>query len=66
VQGRIGRSVTTPATWISGLPQASAKAQSYTDAWLMTSSERDDDSYYPGTLRLVYMLLLSNTFPGGC
>jgi hypothetical protein len=50
----------------SGLPQTSAKAQSYTDAWLMTSSERDDNSYYPGTLRLVYMLLMSNTFPDGC
>jgi hypothetical protein len=50
----------------SGLPQSSAKAQAYTDAWLMTSSERDDDSYYPGTLRLIYMLLMSNTFAKGC
>ncbi len=33
---------------------------------MVEQSERDDDSYYPGTLRLVYMLLLSNTFPEGC
>jgi endo-1,4-beta-D-glucanase Y len=49
---------------LSGLPQASAKAQEYTDAWLQTSV--DDTTYFPGTLRLVYMLLAANKFPKGC
>lgn len=39
-------------------------AAEYTDAWLMTAV--DDDTYFPGTLRLVYMLLAAGQFPQGC
>src|SRR5262249_41446700 len=46
---------------MSGLPAASAKAQSYTDAWLTTAV--DDDTYFPGTLRPLYMLLMTQQFP---
>jgi endo-1,4-beta-D-glucanase Y len=49
---------------MSGLPAASTKAQAYTDAWLQTSV--DDDTYFPGTLRPLYMLLLADAFPKGC
>ncbi len=49
---------------MSALPAASAKAQEYTDAWLTTSV--DDDSYFPGTLRPLYMLLLAHKFPKSC
>jgi endo-1,4-beta-D-glucanase Y len=49
---------------MSALPAASAKAQEYTDAWLTTSV--DDDTYFPGTLRPLYMLLMAHRFPNGC
>jgi hypothetical protein len=49
---------------MSGWPKGSATAQEYTDAWLETSA--DDTTYYPGTLRLVYMLLAAQKFPKGC
>jgi hypothetical protein len=49
---------------LSGIHQDRVKAQSYTNAWLMTSV--DDETYFPGTLRLVYMLLASNRSPSGC
>lgn len=49
---------------MSALPAASAKAQEYTDAWLTTSV--DDDTYFPGTLRPLYMLLLAHRFPKAC
>ena len=51
---------------MSGLQQSSAKAQTYTDAWLQTASEQDDAVYYAGTLRLVYMLIMAQVFPNGC
>jgi endo-1,4-beta-D-glucanase Y len=51
---------------MSGLHQDSTKAQGYTDAWLTTVSEVDDNDYYPGTLRLIYMLLMAQVFPKGC
>lgn len=41
-----------------------ATAAKYRDAWLMTSA--DDDGYFPGTLRVVYMLLAANQFPQAC
>jgi len=49
---------------MSGLPATSAKAQAYTDAWLQTSV--DDDTYFPGTLRPIYMLLLADKFAKSC
>jgi hypothetical protein len=49
---------------MSALPEASAKAQMYTDAWLTTSV--DDDTYFPGTLRPLYMLLLAQKFAKSC
>ncbi len=41
-----------------------ATAAEFTDAWLMTAV--DDDTYFPGTLRLVYMLLAAGKFPKDC
>ncbi len=49
---------------LSGIHQEAGKAQEYTDAWLTTSA--DDNSYFPGTLRPIYMLLAANRFPNGC
>jgi endoglucanase len=49
---------------MSALPAVSAKAQEYTDAWLTTSV--DDNTYFPGTLRPLYLLLLAHQFPNGC
>lgn len=49
---------------LSALHQDAAKAQRYTDAWLTTSV--DDTSYFPGTLRAVYMLLAAQQFSSGC
>jgi endo-1,4-beta-D-glucanase Y len=49
---------------MGALQKDAATAQAYTDAWLTTSV--DDESYFPGTLRPVYMLLLANQFPHEC
>ncbi len=49
---------------MSGWHQTSTKAQEYTDAWLTTSV--DDESYFPGTLRPIYLLLAAHQFPKGC
>jgi endo-1,4-beta-D-glucanase Y len=49
---------------LSGLQKTSAKAQEYTDAWLTTSV--DDGSYFPGTLRPIYLLLAAHKFAKGC
>jgi endoglucanase len=49
---------------MSALPAAATKAQEYTDAWLQTAV--DDNTYFPGTLRPLYMLLLANKFPKSC
>lgn len=49
---------------MSALPKDAVTAQAYVDAWLTTSV--DDESYFPGTLRPVYMLLLANQFPHEC
>ncbi len=67
--GGIARSFTPNSNYrgglaLSGLPLSSTKAQEYTDAWLTTSV--DDDSYFPGTLRPIYLLLAAHLFPGGC
>lgn len=49
---------------LAGLAQSSTKAQEMTDAWLETSV--DDTTYFPGTLRVIFMLLAANKFPEGC
>jgi endo-1,4-beta-D-glucanase Y len=49
---------------MSGIHKDAATAQRYTDAWLTTSV--DDGTYYPGTLRPLYLLLLANQFPNAC
>lgn len=52
------------AAAMSGWQQGSTKAQEYTDAWLSTAV--DDNTYFPGTLRPIYMLLAAHRFPQGC
>lgn len=52
------------AAAMSGWHQDSTKAQEYTDAWLSTAV--DDKTYFPGTLRPIYMLLGAHQFPKGC
>ena len=49
---------------LSGIHLGCDKAQAYTDAWIQTAM--DDETYFPGTLRLVYMLLAAQKFPAGC
>lgn len=49
---------------LSAIHKDAATAHRYTDAWLMTSV--DDESYFPGTLRPIYMLLAGNKFSKGC
>jgi hypothetical protein len=49
---------------MSAVQKDAATAQEYADAWLTTSV--DDESYFPGTLRPVYMLLLANQLPKSC
>ncbi len=67
--GGISRSQTPNSNYrgglaMSALPKDATMAQEYVDEWLMTSV--DDESYFPGTLRPVYMLLLANQFPHTC
>ncbi len=52
------------AAALSALHQDPAKAAEYTDAWLM--SVVDDTTYFPGTLRPIYMMLAANTFAKSC
>lgn len=49
---------------LSAIHTDAATAQEYTDAWLMTSV--DDHTYFPGTLRPIYLLLAANKFEKGC
>ena len=49
---------------LAGLQLDGVKAQAYADAWLETAV--DDGSYFPGTLRPIYMLLATNKFAKGC
>jgi hypothetical protein len=48
----------------SAIHTDAATAQEYADAWLLTSV--DDATYFPGTLRPIYMLLAANKFENGC
>ena len=64
--GGIGRAQTPSSNYrgasaMSTRQKDAATGQAYTDAWLTTSV--GDESYFPGTLRPVYMLLLANQFP---
>jgi len=49
---------------MSGLQQDPTTAQAYVDAWLTTAV--DDGTYFPGTLRPIYMMLMAHAFPNGC
>jgi len=49
---------------MSGWQQDSTTAQEYTDAWLSTAV--DDKTYFPGTLRPIYLMLAAQQFPKGC
>jgi|GEM_PF-1277920 len=49
---------------LSGLPQGATTAKTYADAWLTTAV--DDQTYFPGTLRLLYLLLATQQFADGC
>jgi endo-1,4-beta-D-glucanase Y len=49
---------------MSAWHQESTKAQEFTEAWLTTAV--DDGSYFPGTLRPIYMLLAAHQFAKGC
>ncbi len=68
-QGGVARAFTTNSNFrggsaLAGMQKDATTAQAYTDAWL--ESVVDDETYFPGTLRLVYMLLAANKFPNGC
>lgn len=68
-QGGPARAFTTNSNYrggsaFSGIHSDAATAQEYTDAWLMTSV--DDASYFPGTLRPIYLMLAANRFPKDC
>jgi len=52
------------AVAFSAIHQDPVKAKEWADAWLTTAV--DDETYFPGTLRAVYMLLAANRFPSGC
>jgi len=48
----------------SAMTTDAATAKEYTEAWLLTAV--DDESYFPGTLRPLYLLLAANQFSRGC
>ena len=52
------------AAAMSGWQKDGTTAQAYTDAWLSTAV--DDKTYFPGTLRPIYLLLAAQQFPKGC
>lgn len=49
---------------MSALHQDPSKAQTYANDWLTTST--DDGTYFPGTLRPIYMLLAAHRFDKSC
>jgi endo-1,4-beta-D-glucanase Y len=68
-EGGVSRAFTPNSNYRGGsafayIHKDAASAHEARDAWLMTSV--DDQSYFPGTLRPVYMLLAANKFPKGC
>ena len=65
----VARSLSPNSTYrgplaLSGLPLGTTAAKTYADGWLTTVV--DDTTYFPGTLRLVYLLLATQNFPNGC
>jgi endo-1,4-beta-D-glucanase Y len=48
----------------SAIAGDASTAQEYAEAWLLSSV--DDNTYFPGTLRPLYMLLAANVFAKGC
>lgn len=48
----------------SALTTDAATAKEYTEAWLLTAV--DDESYFPGTLRPLYLLLAAHQFARAC
>jgi len=49
---------------LSAVHKDATMAKEYADAWLTTSV--DDTTYFPGTLRPIYMLLATQKFSKGC
>jgi endoglucanase len=52
------------ASALSAMVADGATAQEYTEAWLLTTV--DDETYFPGTLRPLYLLLAANQFSKSC
>lgn len=68
-QGGVQRALEPNSTYrgpfgLSGLPKGGTTAKAYVDAWLTTAV--DDTTYFPGTLRPIYLLLAAHKFPKGC
>lgn len=67
--GGVQRSLSPNSTYrgplgLSAVHKDATKAKDYADAWLTTSV--DDTTYFPGTLRPIYMLLATQKFSKGC
>jgi len=52
------------ASALSAMASDAATAKESTEAWLLTAV--DDDTYFPGTLRPLYLLLAANQFSSSC
>jgi endo-1,4-beta-D-glucanase Y len=52
------------AAAFSAMVTDAATARESTEAWLLTAV--DDETYFPGTLRPLYLLLAAGQFTGGC
>jgi len=52
------------ASAFSAMTSDAATAKEFTEAWLLTAI--DDETYFPGTLRPLYLLLAANQFSKGC
>lgn len=68
-QGGVARAFTPNSNYrggsaLSSIHSDAATAHEYADAWLLSSV--DDNTYFPGTLRPLYMMLAANTFERGC
>lgn len=49
---------------LSAMSADAATAKEYTEAWLLTAV--DDETYFPGTLRPLHLLLAAHRFSQGC
>lgn len=52
------------ASAFSAIATDAATAKEYTEAWLQTAV--DDETYFPGTLRPIYLLLAAHAFSQSC